>query len=122
MNQEFSEDKLVQETTSNFFKNELHWDSEYAYNTEVLGKDGTLGRTTEKEVVLKKFLNTALRKFNPNLPENVYDSAVKQITEISYTRPVLQQNKEKYELFTNGVLVTYKHTDGSTKKITTKSI
>lgn len=116
MSQEFSEDKLVQETTSNFFKNELHWDSEYAYNTEVLGKDETLGRTTEKEVVLKKFLNTSLRKFNPDLPENVYDSAIKQITEISYTRPVLQQNKEKYELFTNGVLVTYKHTDGSTKK------
>ena len=52
MSHEFSEDKLVQETTSNFFKDELHWDSEYAYNTEVMGEGGTLGRTTEKEVVL----------------------------------------------------------------------
>ena len=83
MSREFSEDELVQKTTADFFHNELDWESVYAYNTEVLGTDGILGRTSEKEVVLKKYLKESLQKINPTLPESVYDSAVKQITEIS---------------------------------------
>ena len=34
MSHEFSEDKLVQETTANYFKDNLNWESIYAYNDE----------------------------------------------------------------------------------------
>ena len=65
MSHEFSEDKLVQQTTANYFKENLGWESVYAYNDEVLGTDGTLGRITEKEIVLKRYLKQSLKKFNP---------------------------------------------------------
>ncbi len=116
MTYEFSEDKLVQETTANYFKDTLNWESVYAYNEEELGVDGTLGRITEKEVVLKRYLKQAIQKLNPDHPETVYATAVKQIIEISYARPLIQQNKEKYKLFTGGVLVSYKDENGNTQK------
>ncbi|MBA7528763.1 hypothetical protein ES705_20953 [subsurface metagenome] len=120
MTGEFSEDKLVQETTADYFRDTLNWESVYAYNEEVLGVDGTFGRITEKEIVLKRYLKRAIQKLNPNLPETVYDTAVKQITEISYTRSLIRQNREKYDLFTNGVLVKYKDENNQTKKVRIK--
>jgi type I restriction enzyme R subunit len=40
----FNEDTLAQETTANYLRDHLGWESVYAYNTETLGKEGTLGR------------------------------------------------------------------------------
>jgi len=120
MPHEFSEDELVQKTTAGFFKHELNWESVYAYNEEVLGPDGTLGRLTEKEVVLKRYLKQALQTLNPDVPEAVYENAIKQITEISYTRPLIQQNREKYDVCTNGVLVNYKDEKNHTNKVRLK--
>lgn len=57
---DYSEDKLVQQTTANYFKDKLGWESVYAYNDEILGLNGTLGRISEREVVLVRYLRKAL--------------------------------------------------------------
>ena len=61
---EFSEDRLVQKTTADYFEEQLKWDSIFAYNDEVLGENGTLGRRSEKEIILIKYLLPKLVEFN----------------------------------------------------------
>ena len=36
---DYSENILVQESAGNLLRDELDWDVQFAYNTEVLGKD-----------------------------------------------------------------------------------
>lgn len=52
MNNEMTEDRLVQHTTADYFRDALGWESAFAYNDEVLGEEGTLGRKSQNDVVL----------------------------------------------------------------------
>jgi hypothetical protein len=81
MNERLTEDTLVQQTTAHYFRDVLEWESIYAYNEDLLGPDGTIGRSSEKEIVLERYLRRALEKLNPGLPEAAYESAIKQIPE-----------------------------------------
>jgi len=116
MTRDYTESKLVQQTTSDYFRDKLEWESIYAYNDEVLGPDGTLGRISEREVVLVRYLRQALENFNPSLPNEVYDSAIKQIVETSVAKSTLQMNKEKYDLYKEGVLVSFRNDHGIVEK------
>lgn len=108
----YNEDTLVQQTTAEYLETQLGWDSVYAYNTETYGPDGTLGRDSDKEVVLTRYLREALEKLNPGLPDSAYDDAVRIITAIVASQTMLATNREKYELITNGVQVTFRNADG----------
>lgn len=111
-----TEDKLVQETVANYFRDELKWESVYAYNTETLGPAGTLGRESEKEVVLERYLRQALARFNPGLPAEAYEDAVRQVVESMASKSPLQINQEKYELFLNGVKVSFRNDKGKVEE------
>jgi type I restriction enzyme R subunit len=63
-----NEDTLVQQTTADYLEQELGWDSVYAYNTETFGPHGTLGRSSDEDVVLEGRLRKKLEEFNPGLP------------------------------------------------------
>ena len=63
----FNEDTLVQQTTADYLHDVLGWDSVYAYNEETFGPGGTLGRASDREVVLTRYLRAALEKLNPGL-------------------------------------------------------
>ncbi|MBL8195470.1 MAG: type I restriction endonuclease subunit R, partial [Blastocatellia bacterium] len=101
-----------QKTTADYFENDLGWQSIYAYNQELLGLNGTLGRLSEKDIVLVRYLRQALEKFNPNLPLVAYETAIKQITETSVAKSTLQINQEKYYLLKNGVPVSFRNDKG----------
>ncbi|MYL35561.1 HsdR family type I site-specific deoxyribonuclease [Pontibacillus yanchengensis] len=116
MSAPMSEDKLVQETTANYFQDALNWNSVFAYNTEVMGINGTLGRTSEKEVVLVRYLRQALKTLNPGIPDEAYEDAIHQITESNVSKSMLQINREKYLLFKNGVQVSYRNNKGIIEK------
>lgn len=66
----FNEDTLVQQTTADYLRDKLGWESVYAYNQEAYGHDGLLGRDSDREVVLTRYLRQAFKKFNPDLPES----------------------------------------------------
>jgi type I restriction enzyme R subunit len=85
----------------------------FAYNQEVIGPEGTLGRTSEKEVYLVRYLRQALQQLNPGLPAEAYEAAIRQITETraSYEED-LRMNREKYRLFKNGVPVDIRNHKG----------
>jgi type I restriction enzyme R subunit len=46
-----NEDTLVQQTTTDYLRDQLGWDSEYAYNQEIFGLGGLLGRNYDREVM-----------------------------------------------------------------------
>src|SRR5437016_4753618 len=50
-----SEDRLVQQTFAEYLHDALGWDSVYAWHHETFGPHGTLGRDSEREVVLGDF-------------------------------------------------------------------
>jgi len=63
-----TEDILVQQTTANYLLNSLQWDDSVYAMDETLGKEGTLGRDSESDLVLTRYLGEALMRLNPDLP------------------------------------------------------
>jgi len=112
MSQQYSEDTLAQQTTADYLRDSLGWETVYAYNEETFGADGTLGRENDREVVLTRPLRVALEKLNPGLPREAYEAAVHQLAEASASKTMLQLNREKYLLCRNGVTVPVRMSDG----------
>ena len=112
----FTEDTLVQQTTADYLRDELDWESVYAYNDETFGVEGTLGRRDDREVVLTRYLGEALVKLNPGLPQEAYQDAIRQITDYSLSQSPLQINQEKYDLLKDGVLVQFRNDKGELVK------
>ena len=77
----YTEDTLVQQTTAEYLEQQLGWESVYAHNSEDFGPDSLLGRTSDSEVVLTRYLLTALRTLNPDLPEKYTPEDVETKTE-----------------------------------------
>ncbi|MEH2318822.1 type I restriction endonuclease [Nostoc sp.] len=115
MSAEYSEDRLVQQTTANFFEQSLKWHSVYAYKKETFGTNGTLGRKDKREVVLTRYLRQALEKFNPGHPQQVYDDAIAQFTSYNISDQLITINQKKYQLIREGILEKpYKNPKGET--------
>ena len=110
---------LVQETTANYLRDQLGWESVYAYNDGDFGKEGTLGRKDETEVVLTRYLGEALIKLNPGLPPEAYQAAIRKITQATVSQSPFHTNREKYKLLRDGVVVPYRDEKGTLKKATT---
>lgn len=110
-----TEDELVQKTTADYLHDDLHWDESIHAQSETLGKEGTLGRMSRKEVVLVRYLEEALRRLNPGLPDEAYRDALRQITSVNAALTLVAINREKEALYKSGVLVSYRDTKGSDK-------
>lgn len=105
----YTEDTLVQQTTAEYLEKELGWESIYAYNQETFGPDGTLGRKSDRDVVLTRYMREKLVELNPELPEAAYNEAVRQIVEYTGTQTLLATNREKYALIRDGVKVSFRN-------------
>jgi type I restriction enzyme R subunit len=110
-----SEDRLVQQTFANHLRDQLGWESVYAYNAETFGAQGTLGRASEREVVLVRDLRTALSRLNPELPESAREQAVEKLTRIDFAGSLVQHNREFYGFIRGGVPVEWRDASGETR-------
>jgi len=115
MSSDYSENILVQESAGNLLRDELGWDVQFAYNTEVLGKNGTFGRESYKEILLTRYFKKALKKFNPWINENQIIEAQQVLEKRLSTSSLLQVNEEKYFLIRDGIPVTVKKPNGQTE-------
>ena len=115
MSYDYSENILVQESAGNLLHDELGWDVQFAYNTEILGKDGTFGRESYKQILLLRCFREALKKFNPWINESQIDEAQKLLENRLSTASLLQVNEEKYFLIRDGIPVTVKKQNGQTE-------
>ncbi len=107
-----SEDRLVQQTFAEHLEHILGWDSIYAWNQETFGASGTLGRSSERDMVLVRDLRAALVKLNPLLPDKAIDEAVTKLTHHDFSRSLMQHNQAFYKLIRDGVPVSYRDQKG----------
>ena len=115
MSYDYSENILVQEAAGNLLHDELGWDVVYAYNREVLGENGTLGRKDYREILLKRDLRAALQKFNPWITPAQITEAIGTLQQRLSTASLMQINEEKYFLLRDGIPVTVRRPDGRTE-------
>ena len=111
-----TEETLVQEVTADYLLNELHWDETVYGMHEKLGKEGDLGRLSEQETVLTRYLGEKLITLNPGLPDIAYQEALRIVCEASSSTNIVAANKEKYALHKNGVEVTFQNEKGDRVK------
>jgi len=110
-----SEDRLVQKTFAEHLEKVLGWESIYAYNAETFGAAGTLGRASERDVVLVRDLRAALARLNPDIPQAAREQAVEKLTRVDFARSLIQHNREIYAFIRGGVPVEWKDAAGETR-------
>jgi type I restriction enzyme R subunit len=107
---DFSENTLVEQPAIALF-------SELGYATvsgfhETFGPSGTLGRETSAEVILRPRLLSALRKLNPDVPDDALDKAVEELVKDRAALGMAHANRETYKLLKDGVSVTFENDEG----------
>lgn len=112
MSYDYSENILVQESAGHLLEQELGWEVVFAYNTEVLGEGGTLGRKNYREILLSRYFRAALKDMNPWLTPAQMDEAQKKLESSLSTSSLLQINEEKYSLIRDGIPVTVRKPNG----------
>lgn len=112
MSYDYSENILVQESAGRLLQQELGWEVAFAYNTEVLGPNGTFGRKDYTEVLLSRYFRAALQRLNPWLTPSQIDEAEAIMKAYLATASLLQINKEKHELIRDGIPVGVTLPDG----------
>ena len=122
MSREYSENVLVQNSAGNLLQNVLGWEVVLAYNSEKLGPDGTLGRTSYGEVLLTRYFRQALLRLNPWLTPNQLDEVQKKFTAHVSTASLMQINEEKYFLLRDGIPVTVKRPGMAAPKIRSAAV
>ena len=110
-----SEDRLVQMTFAEHLEKVLGWKSVYAYNTETFGPAGTLGRNSERDVVLVRGVRSALERLNPDIPSAAREQAIEKLTRIAFARSLIQHNREFYGFIRDGVPVEWRDETGETR-------
>jgi len=108
----YSEDNLIEKPIMDILSQDLNWEVANVFEDEVFGEEGTIGRESKGDVLLKfSFLKT-IEKLNPNLPEQAYTKAYEIISSNDITKSLSQHNQEKYHLLKEGIPVTYRDNDG----------
>lgn len=116
MSYDYSENILVQESAGHLLEDELGWEVKFAFDTEVLGENGTFGRKSYEEILLARYFREALKRLNPWLTPGQIDEAHCKLETHLSTASLLQINEEKYSMIRDGIPVTVKKPGGKTEK------
>ncbi len=107
---DYSEDTLVERPARNLFES-LGYQTANCYY-ETFGAQGSLGRETSSEVVLRPRLRAALERLNPDLPRTALDQAIEALTRDRSTQSLVHANREVYTLLKDGVRVKVPDLEG----------
>ena len=107
-----SEDRLVQATFASHLKDNLGWETVYAFNDETFGTGGTLGRASTSEAVLTRDLRAALQRLNTELPPSAIEDALRALAAHDFSRSMMQHNQDFARAIRNGVPVSWRDAYG----------
>jgi type I restriction enzyme R subunit len=107
---DYSEDGLIEQPAIELLGS-LGWETANLYH-ETFGRDGTVGRETDHEVVLVLRLRAALQRLNAGLPAEAITQAIEELTRARTTMSLVNANNEIYQHLKNGVRVTVRQSDG----------
>lgn len=116
MSYDYSENILVQESAGHLLEDELGWEVKFAFDTEVLGENGTFGLKSYKEILLARYFREALKRLNSWLTPGQIDEAHRKLETHLSTASLLQINEEKYSMIRDGIPVTVKKPGGKTEE------
>ena len=122
MSKDYSEDQLIQKSAADLLENELGWTGVMAWDAEVLGETGTLGRKSYQEVLLVRHFCKALKNLNPWMTDKQLAEAVERMTERMSSQSLMQINEQKYQYIKDGIPVTRTKTNGETEEVKAKVI
>ena len=122
MSKDYSEDQLIQKSAADLLENELGWTSVMAWDAEVLGETGILGRKNYREVLLTRHFCKALKSLNPWMTDKQLAEAVERMTERMSSQSLLQINEQKYQYIKDGIPVTRTKPNGETEEVKAKVI
>ena len=122
MAKDYSEDQLIQKSTADLMEQELGWKSIYAFDNEILGPDGTLGRNSYSDVLLVRHFKKALKSLNPWMTEKQLDEAVERMSEHLSSQTLMQINEQKYAYIRDGIPVKRVKPNGDTEEVKAKLI
>lgn len=111
MSKNYSEDQLIEQPCMDIFQ-ELTWETANVYEGETFGEDGTIGRDSEADVILRTRFYEAIKNLNPNLPKQAYDLAYESINSNDASKNLADINFEKYNFLKDGIPVNYKDAKG----------
>ncbi len=105
MSKDYSEQELIENTAIEIFRS-LDYGYANCYE-EKYGTQGTLGRENASGVVLIQKLTYSLIKINPDVPIEVIDLAIEELTRDRSTLNPVIANREVYKLIKDGVRITF---------------
>ncbi len=117
MAKDFSEVLLILKSTAELLEKELGWKSVYAFDNEVMGETGTLGRKTQSEVILTRHLRMALKRLNAWMNDKQLAEAIERMNGYMSSQTLMQINEEKYGYLRDGVPVTRTKPNGETEQV-----
>ena len=100
---DYGEDAVVEQPTIELFS-ELGWEVADLYQEWASGIS-TEGRESEKQVVLKARLRTALERLNPSLPGNAIDQVIEEVTRDRSRMVPVNANEELWRLLRDGAKI-----------------
>ena len=104
MAKDYSEDLLIQKSTAELLEQELGWKSVYAFDNEVLGEQGTLGRKNQSDVVLTRHLRLALKRLNHWMTDKQLTEAIERMTSYMSSQTLMQTPKTELHPATSSSL------------------
>jgi len=117
---EFSEDKLIEQTAIKIF-GEL-WGADNFANAYSGEMDAEFGRENPGEVVLMSYLKIALTKLNPNVSTEALNLAIDEIIKDRSATSMVNANHEVWQLLKDGVKVETENERGERQTETVKII
>lgn len=116
MTNKYSEEEAVQKPAGDLLKAQLSWDDVFfCFDDEVLGLDGTLGRESYSDILLKRDLEYALIELNEYLEPDECRQAIKTLEGVLATDSLQQTNEKKFEMLRDGIPVEHVKPDGTTE-------
>ena len=116
MPNQFSEDSIVEQPIMDMLSQDLAWQVANVQSGETFGTDGTIGRDSQADVLLKHRFLQAIKTLNPNLPAVAYASAFEIINSNNITKDLAELNCQKYNYLRDGIPVTFKNSKGELVK------
>lgn len=108
---DYSEYELVEKPAINLFKS-LGYEHQNCFN-EKFGSNGTLGRDTASEIVLKTRLKSSLLFLNPDITTEAIDLAIEELTKNRSTLNPIIANRDIYKMLKDGIKVSIRLPDGN---------
>ena len=117
---EFSEDKLIEQTAIKIF-GEL-WAADNFTNAYSGEMDAEFGRENPGEVVLMNYLKIALTKLNPDVSTEALNLAIEELIKDRSAMSMVNANHEVWQLIRDGVKVETENEKGERQTETVKVI